>query len=152
MTQISTTARRRLLLPFIIFLALIITSCASTWGENKKPEEFKDSIDAFNSAFRWEEYKEAAAFVPPDKKEEFWAQVDKFKGKIRITDFEVRETQLKDKNPSATAILHLQYWRTESPTLQTVTFTQKWYYNAKEKKWMVVDHGFGAITRSGAGF
>jgi hypothetical protein len=89
--------------------------------------------------------------VAPDKKEQFWAQVDKFKGKIRLTDFEFRDLELKDKC-SATAILHFQYWRPESPTLQTVTITQKWYFTEKDKLWKVSDTGFGTITGTRAGF
>jgi hypothetical protein len=153
MTQIAKTGPRKLRLPFILFLALIVASCASTGGKDKKLEDsLKLSVDAFNSAFRWEDYREAAAFVPPDKKEHFWAEVDRFKGKIRIVDFNLREVELKEKSTSAGATLHFQFWRLESPTLQTVTFTQKWYFVEKDKQWKVSDSGFGAITKTRAGF
>ena len=69
--------------------------------------------------------------MPADKKEHFWAEVDKFKGKIRITDYNLREVELKDKSTSANAILYFQFWRLESPTLQTVTFTQKWCFTKR---------------------
>ena len=153
MRQTGKTGPRKLRLPFVLLLALIVASCASTGGEGKKLEDaLKVSVDAFNSAFRWEDYREAAAFVPPDKKEQFWAEVDKFKGKIRITDFNLREVELKDKSTSADAILYFQFWRLESPTLQTVTFTQKWRYTEKDKHWKLSDSGFGVITKSRAGF
>jgi hypothetical protein len=40
------------MLPFILFLALTVASCASSGGEEKKLEaSLKLSVDAFNSAF-----------------------------------------------------------------------------------------------------
>jgi len=153
MTQTGKTGPRKLRLPFVLFLALIVASCASTGGEGKKLEDsLKLSVDAFNSAFRWEDYKEAGAFVPPDKKEQFWAEVDKFKGKIRIIEYNLREVELKDKSRSANAILYFQFWRLESPTVHTVTFTQKWYFVEKDRLWKVSDSGFGAITKTDVRF
>jgi hypothetical protein len=153
MRQTAKTGPRRLGPPFILFLALIVASCASTGGQDKKlGESLKLSVDAFNSAFRCEEYTEAAAFVPADKKERFWAEADKFKGKIRISDYNMREVELKDKSTSANPILYFQFWRLESPTLQSVTFTQKWYFDQKDKQWKVIDSGFGAITKTTVGF
>ena len=156
MTQMAKTGPKKLRRPFVLFLALVVTSCASTGGQdthNKKLEaSLKLAVDAFNSAFKWEDYAEAAAFAPKDKKERFWAEVDKFKGKIRIVDFGVREVEITDKGASASAILYFQFWRLESPTLQTITFTQKWRYVEKEKQWKLSDSGFEAITKTGAGF
>ncbi|MFZ0927959.1 MAG: hypothetical protein WAN11_05140 [Syntrophobacteraceae bacterium] len=153
MTQTEKTGSRKLWLPFILFLAVLVTSCASTGGQEKKSENsLKLSVDIFNGAFRWEDYAEAAAYVPADKKERFWAVTDKLKGKVRITDFNLREVEFKDKSHTANAILQFQFWRFESPTLQTVTFTQKWYFIEKEKQWKVSDSGFGAITNTNVGF
>ncbi len=156
MTQTGKPGPRKLWRPFVLFLALIVASCASTGSQEKQNKKLEDSlktsVDAFNSAFRWEDYTGAATLVPKDQKEQFWADVDKFKGKIRIVDFTLREVELKDKNTSANAILYFQFWRLESPTLQTVTFTQTWRYTEKNKQWKVSDSGFGAITKTRAGF
>jgi hypothetical protein len=94
----------------------------------------------------------AAAFVPKDKKEQFWVEVDKFKGKIRIVEFNLREVELTDKSAGANVIMHFQFWRLESPTVQTVTFTQKWHYTEKDKQWRVSDSGYGAIVKTRAAF
>lgn len=132
----------------ILLLALMAASCGSYESQEKKQEElFRASVDAFNSAFRWEDYAQAAVYVSPDKKEQFWEQADKFKGKIRLTDYELREVELQDKGTRGRAILRFQYWRLDSPTLQSITFTQKWYYIPKDKRWRVSDSGYGAITR-----
>ena len=82
MTQTEKTGPRKLRLPFILFLALIVVSCASTGSQEKQDKldkkleaSLKLAVDAFNSAFRWEDYVGAAALVPKDKKEQFWAEV-----------------------------------------------------------------------------
>ena len=153
MTQTAKTGPRRLGPLFVLFLALIVASCASSGSQDKKlVTSLKLSVDAFNDAFRSEEYTEAAAFVPADKKEYFWAEVDRFKGKIRITDYNLREVQHTDKSTSANPIMYFQFYRLDSAALQTVTFTQKWYFDQKDKGWKVSDSGFGAITKTRAGF
>jgi hypothetical protein len=159
MTQTGKTSRRKLWRPFILFLALIVASCASTGSQEKQEKldkkleaSLRVSVDAFNSAFRWEDYTGAAAFVPKDKKEQFWVEVDKFKGKIRIVEFNLREVELTDKSAGANVIMHFQFWRLESPTVQTVTFTQKWHYTEKDKQWRVSDSGYGAIVKTRAAF
>ncbi len=153
MTQTGKTGPKKLWLPLILFLALIMASCASTGSQEKKLDDsVKLSIEAFNSAIKWEEYTEAATFVPTDKKEQFWAVMDKLKGKIRITEYNLREVERKEKRLSADAILQFQFWRLESPTLQTVTFTQKWYFTEKDKQWRVGYSGLGAITHTNVGF
>jgi hypothetical protein len=154
MEQAGKTCSKKLSLPLILFLALTVASCASTGGSHdKKLEELlKASVETFNSAFKWEEYSDAAVFVPSAKKEAFWAEVDKFKGKIRLTEYELREVEVKQMSGTATAILRFQYWRLEEPTLVNVTLTQKWHYIEKDKLWKVSESGFGAITKTPARF
>jgi hypothetical protein len=118
-------------------------SYASTTEDHDK--NLKGSVKTFNEAFRFEDYSQASVFVSPDKKEKFWSEVDRFQGKIRITEYELRDMQLDEKKNHATAILYFQYWRTESPILKAVSFTQKWQYSEKDKKWRVSDSGFEAF-------
>jgi hypothetical protein len=150
MAQTGKIAPRKLWIVFILFLALLPASCASTGGrdEKKSMDALKASVEAFNSAFRWEDYPEAAAFVPADKKEQFWAEVDRFKGKVRIVDFQVREVTPEEKGHRGTAIIHFQYWRLASPTVLTLTISQKWFFIDKEKGWKVAESGFGPLTKT----
>ncbi|MGO9691270.1 MAG: hypothetical protein ACLP2X_22445 [Syntrophobacteraceae bacterium] len=108
----------------------------------------KDSVKDFNEAFRFEDYAQASVFVSPDKKEKFWSEVDRFHGKIRLAEYELRDMQLDEKKSHATAILYFQYWRPESPILKTVSFTQKWQYSEKDKAWRISDSGFEAFPSS----
>lgn len=133
-------------------IAVLATSCGSVSSkEEKQHENLKGSVEAFNSAFRWEDYKTAAIFINPDQKELFWNEVDKFKGKIRLVDFQVRDIAWKDKSNVATAIVFFQFYKTSAPTLETVNFQQKWYYSEKDKHWRVGESGFQAITKEGKG-
>ncbi len=149
MTQTRKATRSKLGIAALLFLALIMAACASEGGrEKKKAEIFKASVEAFNGAFRWEDYAAAAGFVPPGKIERFWAAVDIFKGKIHIVDYQIRGLDHVEGSCSGTATLYFQYWRTDSPNLRAVSFPQKWYYLEKEKHWKVQDSGFGAMTRA----
>jgi hypothetical protein len=124
---------------------LLVAVAASSASNEDHDKKLKDSVKAFNEAFRFEDYAQASVFVSPDKKEKFWSEVDRFQGKIRIAEYELRDMQLDEKKNHAAAILYIQYWRTESPTLKTVSFTQKWQYSEKDKTWRVSDSGFEAF-------
>ena len=149
MKKIGKAGSKIITLPLMLFIALIVASCASTGGQEKEDEaSLRQSVEGFYDAFREEDYTAAVAFIPPNKKEQFWAEADRFKGKIRLSDLELREVQLKGKGGQALAILHTQFWRTESPVLRSVTFTQKWHHSQKEKVWRLDDSGFAAITEA----
>ena len=126
--------------------AAVLTAAVASSASPKDPDKnLKESVQAFNEAFRFEDYTQAVVSVSPDKKEKFWSEADRFKGRIRIADYELRDVQLDEKKNHATAILYFQYWRPESPTLKAVSCTQKWQYFEKDKTWRVSDWGFEAI-------
>ncbi len=124
-------------------LTAAVASSALTQEDHKK---LKDSVEAFNQAFRFQDYKQASAFVSLDKKENFWSEADRFNGKIRMTEYEIRDIQVDEKTNQASVIMSIQYWRMASPILQTISFKQKWQYFEKDKSWKVNNIGFEAIT------
>ena len=154
MAQTGKITPRKLWIVFILFLALVLSSCASsgTHDEKKLMEALRASVEAYNTAFRWEDYSTAAELVPAGKKEQFWTEVDRFKGKIRFIDYQIREVTPEEKGHKGTAIIYLQYWRLASPTVLTLTISQKWFFIEKEKAWKVSDDGFGAMTKAHAGY
>ncbi len=125
--------------------AVVVATAAASASAEDHDKNLKASVKAFNDAFRSEGYTQASAFVGPDKKEKFWSEVDRFQGKIRIAEYELRDMQLDEKQNHATAILYFQYWRPESPILKTVSLTQTWQYSEKVKTWRVTDSGFEAF-------
>jgi hypothetical protein len=136
----------------IFLITGFMVSCGIvTSSHDKQKENLGASIEAFNSAFRWEDYKSAAVWIEPEQKELFWAEVDKFKGKIRLVDFQVRDVDWNEKTMTATALVYFQYFRPDAPTLQTVTFPQKWWFSEKDKCWRLGQSGYQAITKEGKG-
>ncbi|MCE5333562.1 MAG: hypothetical protein LLG06_03135 [Desulfobacteraceae bacterium] len=132
---------------FVVILLIFSASCASMGGgEKKKAENLKGAVEAFNQDFRWEDYKSAGVWIPLAKKEQFWTVVDKFKGKIRIFDYQIREVNLDEKSMKGTAVIFFQYYRMSSPTLETVTTSQKWYFSEKEG-WRLGKSGLQALTK-----
>ena len=137
----------------IFFLSLLVVSCGSTGGGQEKMEKgLKESVDAFNFDLRWEEYTAAAAFLPTNRKADFWCLVDTFKGNLRIVDYEIREVELRKGSLRGTAVISYQYYLSASPTLEKATLTQKWYYTEQDKTWKVERSGFDAIAKTDVGF
>lgn len=138
----------------LFLIAGLVASCGSSYSshqQDKKKEVLAASVEAFNSSFRWEDYKSASVWIDPERKELFWDEVDKFKGKIHLTDFQIRDIAFSEKTPVATAIVYFQYYRTDSPTLVTVNFPQKWFFSEKDKCWRLGQSGYEAITKGGKG-
>lgn len=136
-----------------LLIGMVLQSCSTVGlSEDKKDNEvLKASVEAFNFAFRWEDYIAAAVWIPAGKKESFWKEVDSFKGKIRVIDAKIRDLDHVEDSGAATAIVIVQYYRMNAPNLQTATISQKWFFSEKDKAWQLGNTGFEAITKKAAG-
>jgi hypothetical protein len=137
--------RQLLKAAFILAAFLTLASCTDMGLKKEGSEVLKEAVDAFNTAFRWEEYKSASIWVEPDKKEQFWKLADAFKGKVRIIDLNIREIIVSKDGLTGAAILYFQYYRTDSPVVKTTTLTQKWATRPKEKMWYVTYSGLKTL-------
>lgn len=146
MAECKKIASVILLCACALIAAALLISCASMGSSEKEKKNLNSSVEAFNRSFRWEDYEAAAMFIEPDNKLQFWKLTDKFKGKIHITDYQIRDVDRPEKLPTATAVILFQYYRTAAPSLQTITFEQKWYFSEKDKIWRVGRIGFDAIV------
>jgi hypothetical protein len=138
----------------LFLIAGLVASCgafSSGSKQEKKKESLAVSVEAFNTAFRWEDYKSASVWINPEQKELFWAEVDRFKRKIHLVEFQIRDIDFDEKKPMSTAFVYFQYYRNDAPTLVTVTFPQKWYFSEMEKCWRLSQSGYQAITKEGQG-
>lgn len=151
MKRTTRTGSRVLRISFLIFFSLLTVSCA-TGGGHKDVQKIKKllqaEIDQFNGDIRWQDYEAAKAFVSKAGIQRYWAQTDRIKRDIRLTDFEVRDVGFSDDNRSARVLLHYQYWSLASPILKTANITQTWRYEELKKVWKVSDTGLGAIIRA----
>ena len=140
----------------LFLIAGLVASCgalglSSSSKQEKKKESLALSVEAFNTSFRWEDYKSASVWINPEQKELFWAEVDKYKRKIHLAEFQIRDIDFDEKKPMATAIVSFQYYKTNAPILVTVTFPQKWYFSETEKCWRLSQSGYQAITKEDKG-
>ncbi len=151
MKRTTRTGSRVLRLFFLIFFSLITVSCA-TGGGHKDVQKIKKllqtEIDQFNSDIRWQDYEAAKAFVQKAGVERYWAQTDRIKRDIRLTDFEVRDVNFSADGRSARVLLHYQYWSLASPILKSANIAQTWRYDGQKKVWKVTDTGLGAIIKA----
>ncbi|MEN6439331.1 MAG: hypothetical protein ABFD97_12215 [Syntrophobacter sp.] len=148
MPECRKTVTKLWIVACCLLIAATLASCGSMGsGGSKGKEGLATSVETFNRSFKWEDYNAAAIFIGFGQKEQFWRDVDRFKGKIRITDFQIREIDHVEKSTTGTAILCMQYYSTSSPTLESVTFSQSWYFSEKDKGWLVKDPGFQAIPK-----
>ena len=149
----TRTGSLMLRLSIIIFFSLLTASCATgKHGDQKIRQLLKESVDQFNEDMRWQVYEQAQAFVPKAQREHYWAEADRLKHDIRLTEYEVRDISFSEDERSAAVILHYQYWSVESPTLRSVTITQTWFYDEHTKAWKVKKTGFKSIAEPSSGF
>ncbi|MGC9196099.1 MAG: hypothetical protein ACP5IL_11685 [Syntrophobacteraceae bacterium] len=119
---------------------------AATTQQTKHPDKnLKGTVTAFNNAIIFEDYDEAASHVSRQAKVAFWSQMDTFKKNIRLSQFNLSHMDLDKDRENATVILHIEYWKTESPTTKNASITQQWQYNKKDKKWEVNNSGLGEL-------
>ncbi len=133
----------------LLFVALMTLSCATAAGPDRRAKKLlKQSVDLFNGDIRWQDYETAKKFIPQTQGNSFWAQMDRMKRDIRLTDYEIRDIAFCENGLSATAKVHYQYWSVESPILRNATITQKWRFNERKKIWQVIEPGFKAIRKN----
>ncbi len=132
---------RNLLLPLsLCLLAGVLCSCGLWGGQKSNEEGLLAAVDHFNTDVRWEDFKTAAACIAPSGKEEFWNQVDRLQGRVRIMDFQVVDASLRDNGESGTVILRYRYYHKNNPQIQTKTLHQRWLFSKQDRAWQVVDH------------
>ncbi len=134
----------------VLFATAALLSCGTLSSEQKSERDLLSAIDAYNTAFRWENYKAAFAWIPPAAQTRFWEQADAFHKSVRILEFEVRDIVLQNQGSQGVVMLNCRFYLTNSPSLQSKTIRQTWQYAEKEKKWQVLQDGYSALMPSGS--
>jgi hypothetical protein len=131
----------------IFFLALITLSCATAGHKDLKVKKaLTQSVDMFNSDIRWQDYDAARTFIPKIQEDRYWAEIDRMKHDIRLTEYEVRDIVFSENCLIAWVTVHYQYWSLQSPILRNATVKQTWRFEEPKNAWKVTDTGFRAIT------
>jgi hypothetical protein len=138
----------RALARFCLYAFVLSSSvaCAVFGGGVKQDEEgLQKSVEAFNAAVRWNDFKGATAFLPIPARERFWNLVDQMEAKVRIMEFEIREVMQDKLLPTGTVFIRFRYYRTNDPHVLMKTVQQKWRYEEKDKTWLVVEHNLNSL-------
>jgi hypothetical protein len=131
----------RLLFPLLLcLLPGFLTSCGLFGGQKDSQEGLTQAADRFNKDVRWEDYKSAATCIAPSGKEDFWNQIDRLQGRIRIIDYQVVDVGLEDGGASGTVSLRYRFFPKNNPQPQTRTLHQKWLFSREAGAWQIVRH------------
>ncbi len=119
-------------------LAGIVCSCGPLASDKNDEEALLLAADRFNRDLRWEDYKAAATRTAPSKRDDFWDQVDRMQGQVRIMEYQVVDVAMNRDEGSGTVTLRYRYFLKRRPQLQTAMVHQKWVFSEKEYVWQVV--------------
>jgi hypothetical protein len=140
MTAIRTwTVSSRVCL--VLFFIIPSFACSTLTGREANKDNFTSAVEAFNTALRWGDYKLAAAFVAADEQELFWRYSDLMEGRIRITNYDIRQLVWDGTDGPIPVFVKYQYFFMHDPHLQNRTIRQQWLYSEQAKGWQVTQSG-----------
>ncbi|MCK8604014.1 hypothetical protein [Desulfoferrobacter suflitae] len=131
--------------PVIVIFGLV-AGCAALNKNKNNVKELASAIEAFNTALRWGDFKQAAVFVAPAYQEKFWRQSDKLEGRMRLTEYDIRHINWQSTAHSVPVIIRYRYYFTNDPNLKTETVTQIWSYSEKMQNWLITQSGLDPLT------
>lgn len=133
--------RKRSALPPVLLLWLlagIVVACGPLSSDKNDEQALLAAADRFNRDLRWEDYKAAATRTAPSKRDNFWDQVDRMQGQVRIMDHQVVDVAMNREEGSGTVTLRYRFFLKRRPQLQTAMVHQKWVFSEKEHVWQVM--------------
>jgi len=125
----------RKLIPLL--LIVLLTGCQDR-GVKKRLSSLDDAIHQYSQALRWGRFPDAQTYHltrddkrPPIDEQDF--------ADVRITSYEIRETDFNDENTEAMVKGQYKYYLTSTGTVRTVPFEQDWWYKEEDKRWFVAN-------------
>lgn len=94
-------------------------------------EELEESVTAYNHAFRWKNYKEAAMFRPPEQRAMFVAKYTDDKESLQVEDLQIIQVHMVTEK-HVQAVVRVRYMMLPSTTIQKRTIVQDWFRVKKE--------------------
>jgi hypothetical protein len=113
--------------------ALGITACATT---SERMDSLQQTLTGFEKAIRWAQFDAANGFRqwPMGKQPPL---PDYYKN-IRVTSYKPMNLQFGPEKMSATQIVEVRYYNTDSSRVRTLRHEQKWEYSKENKRWYLV--------------
>ncbi len=89
-------------------------------------EQLKESVDAYNHAYRWKNYERAASFLPNDMRASFIAAYEDDEKSLHIEDYRILKVDVANED-AATVQVRMSYTLLPDITVQKRTLTQHWH-------------------------
>ncbi|MDP3938550.1 MAG: hypothetical protein Q8R92_10495 [Deltaproteobacteria bacterium] len=140
-TQRPSRAPRRAGL-FLLALAIaLFPACEGSFAKystSARVKQLHTAVADFNKFIRWQEWERASDFVTEEDQAEFKNKFQEIEEEFRITDFEIRDTDVEEpESKFAETIVLYHYYLLPSVTEKKVRATQNWVWSETEKKWEV---------------
>lgn len=111
----------------LLALALAASAgCAHAPGASSDLEELKESVEAYNDAYRWKNYQRASLFRPADIRAAFLATYEEDDKALHIEDYQVLKAEILDE-ASAKVLVRVRFMLLPSVTLETKNLVQHWH-------------------------
>jgi hypothetical protein len=111
-------------IPFVVIAALALSACAGSSRDSMK--KLKDSVDAYNTAFRWKNFHQAAMYLPNDLRTPFLTYFDEESPSLHIDGIEVLKVDVKSED-AAEVTVRYRYMQLPSVVVDRKVVTQSWH-------------------------
>lgn len=95
-------------------------------------DRLRMAVMEYNDGIRWQRWKEAARFLPPDKRDEFLERKEAEAGSFRVTEFEVHDVRHEQQDDAADVIVEFTWHRYPSLTVHRTRVRQHWVFRRSE--------------------
>lgn len=106
--------------------ALGSAGCRTTGQAGTDLSNLKDSVEAYNDAYRWKNYQRAALFLPPETRAAFLATYEEDDKALHIEDYQVLRADLVSEQ-AAQVLVRMRFMQLPSVTLETKNLVQHWH-------------------------
>ncbi|WP_163995827.1 hypothetical protein [Pyxidicoccus caerfyrddinensis] len=109
-----------------LFLVLVLGACATT-SKKSSLEALKGTVESFHQVIRWRDYRSAARFIVPERREDFQrARIKQNDDQdLTVTDYEIEDVKLSEDGQRATVQSRIQWMRLPSASARTALVTSE---------------------------
>lgn len=136
----SMLPRRAALAALALSLALL-PACEGSFAKystSARVKQLHEAVKDFNKYVRWQEWERASKYVAEEDREEFKEKFQEIEEEFRITEFNIRHTDVDDVESkfAETTVLY-RYYILPSVTEKKVRATQNWVWSETSHRWEV---------------
>lgn len=130
----SGFARRPVLALVVGVLALSLVGCAG--ATRGKLDDLKESVDAYNTAVRWKNYRQASLYLPNDRRTDFLTYFDEDNPSMHVEGVEILQVDIKSRD-AAEVTVRYRYMELPSVVVERKVVTQSWH--RIDNRWILED-------------